>query len=173
MAIAKFDGYYIYASTMEILSAAIKKLKLKTKSFVQVNDGDILKIDNKGNITWSSFDMVDDYYSSPYFRTGFNNSASWKPANYDYDYYDDDYYEDLFEFAKLKGIEPETLMDFLDMGYTYMEIEDMLYDPKSELFEYNELVLHNYYIDDIDDTNEPQDSTKAKGVSNYQLSYNY
>lgn len=65
------DGFYLYASTKDILSNTMKKLGIskRPKYELEIKEGDILKIDCYGETEKSFFDFDDwdDWYFS-YFR---------------------------------------------------------------------------------------------------------
>ena len=61
IALYKADGFYIYASTEEILKNALQELDLPKVSKVNVKSGDILKLDSDGAVEIGHFDFRDDY----------------------------------------------------------------------------------------------------------------
>ncbi len=75
MAIAHFNGYYIYASTAQILEKALNKLNLRVFTSVVTNEGDILKISPEGKITKDTFDF-DMFYDYSYW--GRSTKSSFK-----------------------------------------------------------------------------------------------
>ncbi len=121
MCIAKFNGFYVYASTEDILLKALKKLGLKHYKYIKTTDGEILKFDNCGNIDKTEFDMYKNYgyYGYPYW------SYSKRKSNKSFE---DEYLEDLIYYGKTVGVDKETITELLDLGYDYMDIEDMLYE---------------------------------------------
>lgn len=122
MCIAKFNGFYIYASTKEILVKALKKLDLKYYKLVDVNDEEILKFNTRGKITRYNFTMKScSCYGYTYWDFGRNKSKAVKSSK-------DEYIEDLIYFGKIVGIDREDIISLLDMGYDYMDIEEMLYE---------------------------------------------
>ena len=62
IALYKSEGFYIYASTEEILKNAFQELKLSKFSRVNINCGDILKLDSNGAIEIGHFDFRDGFY---------------------------------------------------------------------------------------------------------------
>ena len=121
MCIAKFNGFYIYASTEDILSKTLKKLGLKHYKYIKTTDGEILKFDNCGDIDKAKFDMYKSYgyYDYPYW--GYSKRKSNKS-------FEEEYLEDLIYYGKTVGVDKETITELLDLGYDYMDIEDMLYE---------------------------------------------
>ena len=115
LALYKFNGFYLYASTDEILTRAIKRLGFTNYSKVNISCGDILRINAYGTIEVQQFEFPDpfgDYY-------GFFRETA----------YDDDAIDTLTEYAGYFGINEEDVVMLLDYGYDEMEIEEMLYEP--------------------------------------------
>lgn len=140
LAIYDCGGYYLYASTSDILDKTLKKLNISKKKAVHIESGEILKISADGTIQRSQFDFMDDYFG-------------YKYKNYysDFDcYQDDDVEEELEElvmFANWFGIEEEDIMLLLEMGYTTMDIEELLYDVeelKTIISECKEELVYDY-----------------------------
>ena len=119
LAIYKFNGFYLYASTEEILTKAVKKLGLKNYSKVSITCGDILKIDSSGEIELQRFEYPETYYNYKYFYNS--------PYNYDYDCEQVDM---LAEYAGYFGISHDDIIMLYDYGYSEWEIEEMLYSPR-------------------------------------------
>ena len=113
IALYKFNGFYLYASTDEILKNALKKLNISKFTKINVECGDILKINSDGVIDVRKFEFRDNYYGS-YFR-------------------EDEYLygEELVEYARFFGIELEDIMTLIDFGYDGFEIEEMLYNSSA------------------------------------------
>lgn len=105
IALYKFDGFYMYASTEEILKNALEKLNLSKFSKVKINCGDILKLDSNGAVELGHFDFRDDFYGCYYLEP------------------DESYLEEL---AFVYGIEPEDIWTLLDYGFGVFDIEEML-----------------------------------------------
>ena len=55
LAIFGFDGFYLYASTEEILRRAMRKLRLHHREAVHTGEGDILKINRTGQRSFGHF----------------------------------------------------------------------------------------------------------------------
>lgn len=109
IALYKFDGFYLYASTEEILKNALEKLNLSKFSNVKINCGDILKLDFNGAVEVGHFDFRDDFYGRYYLEP------------------DESYLEEL---AFVYGIEPEDIWTLLDYGFGVFDIEEMLCCPE-------------------------------------------
>ena len=140
LAIYDCGGYYLYASTSDILDKTLKKLNISKKKLINIESGEILKISADGTIQRSQFDFMDDYFS-------------YKYKNYysDFDCYDDivddEELEELVMFANWFGIEEEDIMLLLDMGYYTMDIEELLYDVeelKTIISECKESLVYDY-----------------------------
>ena len=121
MCIAHFKGFYIYASTEAILTKALKKLGLKNYKEIKITDGEILKFSTNGKITKGEFDIFKSYgfYNYPYY----SYSRSKTKVTYE-----TQYLEDLIYYGKTVGIDEETILELLDSGYDYMDIEELLYE---------------------------------------------
>lgn len=140
LAIYDCGGYYLYASTADILDKTLKKLNISKKKTINIESGEILKISADGTIQRSQFDFMDDYFS-------------YKYKNYysDFDYYDDivddEELENLIMFANWFGIEEDDVMMLLDMGYSILDIEELLYDTeelKNIISECREALIYDY-----------------------------
>mgnify|MGYP002772260905 FL=1 len=123
MAVYKFNGFYLYASTDEILMRAIKKIGLKNYSKINISCGDILKISPNGMIEMQTFDFKDRYYGM--FGSGYGYT-SYDPYDYEAE---DMYISEITEYASYFGIDSEDVMMLIEYGYDELEIEEMLYDP--------------------------------------------
>lgn len=119
MAIASFNGFYIYASTDTILNKALKRLKLNNYKKVNISQGDIFRFEIDGSISTGNFEIeAYDYFKYSY---------GWKGL-------DNDYLEDLIYYGKTIGVDEKSIRELIDLGYDYMDIEEMLYD--TEYFDY-------------------------------------
>ncbi len=144
MALVQFNGFYMYASTKDILFSAVKKLNmklLKSFSWVRIDDGDIIKITPDGN-TEKDFFRFRSIYVSPYLP--YSNYGYGKKYNSDsFCSLEEEYLENLMSYAKSIGIEEDIITELLEDGYSYSEIEEMLYN---ELTEY----AYEYCFDDCE-----------------------
>ena len=120
MCIAHFKGFYIYASTEAILTKALKKLSLKNYKEIKITDGEILKFSTGGKITKGEFDIFKSYgfYNYPYYSYSHSKTKT----------YETEYLDDLIYYGKTVGIDEETILELLDSGYDYMDIEELLYE---------------------------------------------
>lgn len=120
-------GFYLYASTAEILDLALKALGLQ-KVFcvsIKVSQGEIMKIDAAGKRTVSKFDdaalWMCDYYSRPYWTS----SASSKKK-----FSEDSYMDEVIQYGLSRGVPESELNLLLDAGYDAFDIEELLFDPE-------------------------------------------
>lgn len=117
-------GFYVYASTEEILGGALKKLCIPLEKPVRVEAdcGDILKIDNLGAITTGQFDysrLYQNWYCSMYWP---HSAAVRKRTQAE-----EEYITELKSYASLCGYNPEMIDRLLRHGFTTDELEEMLY----------------------------------------------
>lgn len=109
IALYKFDGFYLYASTEEILKNALQKLNLSKYSRVNINCGDILKLDSNGAVEIGHFDFRDDFYGRYYIEP------------------DESYIEEL---AFVYGVEQKDILTLFDFGCDMFDIEEILCCPE-------------------------------------------
>lgn len=122
------EGFYLYASTRVILEAALDVLGYLDQYHeeIDIDEGEILKIDAAGNITRDRFQMQMD--SSSYYDY--------------YDYYDfwenfdpvseepEGYRKELLQFAAMTGI-PQGELDHLQrIGAPDFELEECIYNKQ-------------------------------------------
>jgi hypothetical protein len=116
MAIARFDGYYIYASTEAILKKALKRLNLRKFEMIEIDDGEIFKFDTNGNITKSEFEMKFNYTFPTYrWRSSFTKAKSVNKN------FNDEYLEDLLYYASFIGVDEDVVMlsyEVFNIGYS-------------------------------------------------------
>jgi hypothetical protein len=118
MAVAKLNGYYIYASTISILMSALKRLRLKHFDIVELKDDTIVKFCENGKTQTEKFERKDDfgYFGKMKNSVFLNNKV------------DEEYLEDLTYYGNTVGIDEDAIMEMFNCGYSYMEIEDMIFD---------------------------------------------
>ena len=123
-------GLYVYASTEEILRKGLKNshLNLGEVEPVRVFTGDILKIDERGEISRSEFN------DEKLYSTSYPNWYGWKqyqntcrPYAFEEAFPEESYIADLKAVAVCCGIYPEEIDDLLAEGITPEEIEEYLY----------------------------------------------
>lgn len=113
-------GFYVYASTEDILKKAIRRAGIHKEkhSRVFINDGDIFRINADGVCSSSSFDQTDMFYW-------------WNDHHFDKKTVDaqDEYIKMLKEYAWSFGVDPETIDRLAALDYSAEEIEDIISDP--------------------------------------------
>lgn len=117
---AKFhQGFYIYASTPEILSRTLLCLKWINMDFekITIKQGDIVKISANGEITKDTFETSSwyDTYRHPYSYSHY------------FDYIEEDY-ETVKSVANLFGYSEEDVDLLIEEGYSPDEIEEYFYE---------------------------------------------
>ena len=125
-------GFYLYASTSEILHNAMRKLGMlhTTKVEVGVSQGDIVRISADGDIDRSEFDYFKGY--SDFYHL------------YDWDIPKDTHIKQLQEIASCFGIDPRYVELLHQNGFTADEIEELLYEP-DELMSYADVLAYEGY----------------------------
>ena len=111
-------GVYLYASTQEILEAAVRKLGIAywKKELIQPKQGDILRIDRNGRRTTTNFDDT-------------NISLSWwsyLPSKHSS--HENEHMNLILEMADYLGVPRQEIQLFSKAGYSTWDIEDLLYD---------------------------------------------
>ena len=111
-------GLYVYASTLDILTRALKNVKIAEASeVVDADDGTIMEIDSNGNISTYPFEMpIPNFY----------HSAWWRYLEHDEP--EDEILDDLLMVCNCFGVTQEDVEMLLECGYTSKEIEEMLLD---------------------------------------------
>lgn len=117
-----FQGFYVYASTEEILKRALKKLGFINiyHSPIKLSCGDILQISVNGKTGLASFDTGNIDMWNYYMDRSYPSYC--KSSNNEYE-------EKLINYAKYCGIAPEEVEMLLAFGYDTDTIEELLYDP--------------------------------------------
>ncbi|WP_250229706.1 class II glutamine amidotransferase [Anaeropeptidivorans aminofermentans] len=119
---------YIYASTEKILMSALMKSNLINYftptekntgdiEFVELMDGEVVKIDNKG---------ID---SKTTFKPKKTSILEWCEGGIDFRFYNDEdaYWQDLKNVAKFIGYDEEFIESLISEGFSADEIEDFIY----------------------------------------------
>ena len=119
-------GLYVYASTAAILHDALERSGFLYLHYevIDVEDGEIVKITSDGVIERCTF-VVNEFYFTQ--RTwGFDSICrehSGKPTA-------DDGLEDFLDICGYFGMTEDDIMYLLEMGYSYDEIEEFLWNPR-------------------------------------------
>lgn len=123
-------GIYLYASTEEILTKAIKKFPFKLGTPLKINlvAGDIFRIDRFGRTQKSSFDTTNlyssDYFHLPYLRYSEPLNLGVRRVNTSANR---EYIDYLKSSATFYGFDESMVDEMLEEGYTTDDIEDILY----------------------------------------------
>ena len=115
-------GVYVYASTAEILNRALTRCgkQLGHRRTVEVEMGDLLKIDRRGHITRATFD------TSKFCRPSWDY---WGASLYvEPPKTEDEHIRLLKSVAKAFGFTGEMIDRLLDQGFTTDDIEEILYE---------------------------------------------
>jgi glucosamine 6-phosphate synthetase-like amidotransferase/phosphosugar isomerase protein len=130
-------GVYVYASTEELLQKGLAKSVLNGANFepVEVEQGEIVRIDGRGDVTrllfenlnllqggWNYYSFLGDYECTPQKRNA--------------------HAEVVFEYARSLGVDERELELLLNAGFDAMDLEDLLYDD-----ELREQCLSDIYCD--------------------------
>ncbi|QSX04794.1 hypothetical protein JYG23_08745 [Sedimentibacter sp. zth1] len=122
-------GFYIYASTEEILTKTLKRLGLNKLKYnkIELFQGDILKIDTKGKKEMSQYTPNEtlSFPSCPYkyYDDYDNNNTS------DSDSIECSYYKLIIEYARSLGFTKKNIDLLMDTGFEVEDIEELLNDP--------------------------------------------
>lgn len=123
-------GFYLYASTAEILTTALAALGMDAEFRVdiKITQGDIMKIDCTGKRSVDQFDnsnlCLRRYYSCGYF-------ADWcSPVSSKKSHEEDGYLEEVVNYGLSRGIPESELHLLIDAGYDAFDIEELLFDPE-------------------------------------------
>jgi len=128
----KDNGFYIYASTEEILNKALKQrgfLNIRHEKII-LKEGDILKLNPDGSRESFKFNYNESYYSFGKYGI-YNYSSIYSDEACCYGYGNDEEIEkELLDYAKIAGVDESDVFALIEMGYSYFEIEDMLMEPE-------------------------------------------
>lgn len=120
-------GIYLYASTKEILDNALSKLRLsqKLRAEIPIHQGDILKIDSRGNRSLSRFDdaklCMRDYCRYYGLADWYWPTASQKAE-------ESSYLDEVVNYGMSHGVPEGELRLLVDAGYDAFDLEELLFD---------------------------------------------
>lgn len=116
------EGFYIYASTSEILDLVLKKLNLLNyqKKIISIREGEILKIDVNGQCSLSYFELKR--------KENFSYQFSYETDSIFIENIDTEYLDFLYQYGKYCGISKYEIELLYLYGYEQDEIEELLYD---------------------------------------------
>ncbi|WP_283674734.1 class II glutamine amidotransferase [Butyricicoccus sp. Marseille-Q5471] len=121
LAIFCYDGFLLYASTEALLMQAEYRLRLYHISKIGAEEGEILRIDRKGEVTRGSFIPQNSY------------RHFWRQYPYGMPLWDEPELtgqDDLLDAAKAIGVSEADVQILLDYGCEPEEIEELLYEPE-------------------------------------------
>jgi glucosamine 6-phosphate synthetase-like amidotransferase/phosphosugar isomerase protein len=121
-------GFYLYASTDEILQKSLAYLGIDKwySHRVPVDTGDILSIDSNGDIDKAKFRVVD--YQQYYWY----NCSPRHAFNFTFSAEEEHYLASLKQVAQIYGYNPEDIVDLLAEGFSFSDIEDIIYGGEYE-----------------------------------------
>lgn len=123
------QGFYLYASTEEILDMALKTLGLsdEPKAEIAIRQGDIMKIDREGKRTVTHFDDT-KLCVREYCRYG--GLWDWyHPVSTPNTDEADTYLDEVVNYGLSRGIPESELRLLIEAGYDALDLEDLVYDP--------------------------------------------
>ncbi|MFI3226026.1 MAG: hypothetical protein R3Y09_01340 [Clostridia bacterium] len=113
------QGFYVYASTQDIVKKFMEKLKLSllNRTEICLEEGDILHIDCRGNLNKTKFEFDSlDYY------------LSRRNVMYSHEFLNDNFYlEDIKSVASSFGYTSDDVDKLISQGFTLEEIEEFFY----------------------------------------------
>lgn len=144
----KRQGFYIYASTEQILLSALVKLGMLAAPYdeVEAANGDIIRIDSSGEIERGNFTPNDYTDWSRYFYN--YNSGYWNDIDFGYPEADPVQVRQLKEFSSLIGVDERHIDLLLDYGYTVEDIEELMYIPNALQGAIDELLCEFEYCEE-------------------------
>lgn len=119
----KHSGFYLYASTEEILQNTVKRLHLQKLPCERLipEMGDIIRIDRLGNLSSSSFDVTNLLPEWPVFSGSVGRIPSKQLTQ------KNTYLQELKEIAGYYGYSSDDVDLLYARGYSCSEIEEILY----------------------------------------------
>lgn len=115
-------GLYAYASTKNIMQNALKSCRMHRYQYtiIPVDNSDILSINSQGNIETSTFcTAFSDYKYFRYSNTYNINDIEIKDSQLD----------TILEMCSCFGVDEDTVLELLDAGYSYDDIECFFINP--------------------------------------------
>lgn len=138
--IADMGGWFMYASTYDILFNTLDHFGLTPNSIPCIDDGEILKFRNDGLTEKAKFKFIShysfltNYHYSTYTRrnTVDCNFRDYIRTNHHNNEYIKEYVNYLYDFASELGLEGDFIDELWREGCGLTEIEDTLYDYECE-----------------------------------------
>lgn len=122
----KSEGFYLYASTQEILDRAIKRLGLDKRPHknIRISSGEILRIAADGSLKKGYFNDSALWSMSPVYSLWGWDTPYARQA-------EKDALSDMLElYSQISGYSYDALAMLHDSGFDLMDIEQMIYDPE-------------------------------------------
>ena len=134
-------GFYVYASTKEILDRALTKLGLLAlpHTDIRATCGDVIRIDSKGKLTCTQFDTTN--FDAWDYRC-IMSRRYWRRE--DIEERETSEISELKAFATSIGILEDDIDMLLDYGYDPATIEELLYYPGDFYESIYELLGYDY-----------------------------
>ncbi len=116
-------GLYVYASTAGIMHKALKAVSLNHLNYevIQMEDGEILRISKNGSFSRDTFTLAPVYSFGRYSGSIFGWEDEYPDSTDDYAI--------LLEMCGYFGVTPEEVQRLIDLGFSYDEIEMLLWEP--------------------------------------------
>lgn len=121
-------GFYLYASTHDILQEAIDSLGLAEEPYqlVAPKCGDIVRIGADGSVVISAFNDEALCFLDSTFHWDWEDYCSFHTAAV---FRAEDHEAEMLEdYASISGVDRDVLELLRNEGYNWLEIEDLLYD---------------------------------------------
>lgn len=117
-------GFYLYASTGELLDEAVTRLEFQQEGFqkVELSCGDILRIDKNGVCSWDKF-HTDKLFCS--YRGYYGKYISC----FEERLFPRSWLKEIYTTAHNLGIDEDDIDLLMDCGYSEWEVEALLCDP--------------------------------------------
>ncbi len=153
-------GFYLYASTSEILERSLLRLGLEDikRQELPIQNGDILRIDSDGLVAKERFQSISE---SPW---GFAGPYSWElgwETVYSDDHYADSYRNELVEYARHSGMPEAELQLLLKMELDDMDLEMAILDDEFRRECLDEFCADYEYMRKEDDDGSLADQTQS------------
>ncbi|MBR1382406.1 MAG: class II glutamine amidotransferase [Ruminococcus sp.] len=118
-------GLYLYSSTPDIMTAALKRSPLRWMHYeiIDAEEGDLLCIHPDGSIDRDAFRPM---LYTPHYRWTRYDSCGWEEVGCTSE---EDSVLQLLDICGYFGVTEGEVRRLLDLGYTYDEIEEFLFDP--------------------------------------------
>ena len=129
----KKHGFYIYASTKEILNKSLSRLGINNIKYneIKLYEGDILKISSSGELSESEY-VPNDFNSILNYRyySYTNDKPQNKSKNLNILNDDYSYYKLIVEYAKRLGFMKQEIDQLINAGFEIDLIEELLNYPE-------------------------------------------